>query len=357
MMKKLFAWILVCAIVATMVSALPIFTFADDPAPQTVTPVYYPNGTVYLNEVMIAAMSAEQLANAFKAGYGDGAPVWNAEAGKLELKGTSNTFVDIHAVDQALVMENYTISADLCIKETTFSGKVLMGMGINSGSADGWNHGFYWQCNFASDQTGDVELYVNNYNQEAKMVNGGGSPTKKIYASNGYKIGQDVIHVEIKVGTELVQVFYDDVAHFTIEKSKIPYEIGLPFFMIRGNTTLAVDNLLIYSGTGDADPEKTISNTQPISEPEGAPTEEEESTTVPESVTQPAPESTAAPVTTISPVTTTAPETTNAPGSGEETTAEPTPKSGCKSSLGFGLLSLVLIGCFGSVVFGKKKEQ
>ncbi len=357
-MKKTFAWILSCIMVASLLFALPILSFADEPEPATPTPVYYPNGTVYLNETMIAAMSETELADAFKTGFGDGTPVWNAETGKLEISTTTNTFMDIHAVDPSLVMENYTISADLCVKETTFSGNVLMGMGINSASADGWNHGFYWQCNLQSSQTGDVIFYINNYNKDSININGGGSSTKKIYATDGYKIGETVIHVEIHVGTEMVVVTYDenDTLYFTIAKDKLAYATGLPFFMIRGNTTLAVDNLLIYSGTGDADPEKTLSNTQPIAAPENAPADEDETgeNSAPAATESQAPATSAKPAATTAPITTAAPETTAAPST--ETDPAPAKKGGCSSTVGAGLLSLVLVGCFGGAVVSKKKH-
>ncbi len=349
-MKKTVIWMLSCLLALSFL-VIPFFSFADESA--ATTPVYYPNGTVYLNESMISAMTADQLAEAFVAGFGAGTTTWNAETGKLEIATTTNTFMDIHAVDQALVLENYTIAADLCVQSTTFEGKVLMGMGINSASADGWNHGFYWQCNFQSTETGDVELYINNYDKDAKQQNGGGSKTKTIYSANGYKIGETVIHVEIKVGTEMVQVLYDGNPYFTFEKEKLTYDTGLPFFMIRGNTTLAVDNLLIYSGTGDVDPVKTISNTQPISEPESASGEQESS----EDVTTEADVQTEESVvtTTAEDVTTETPDDETTAATEDETTAATEEKGGCQSVMGSGLI--LLIACIGIGGLAVRKKE
>ena len=249
MKMRIFSLLLLAAI---LVTATVFPTSAASPEA-----VRYPEGTVLLDEARLTA--AADFSKNFKVGSGAAACDWNAETGRVRVKSTKDTVLDIEAIP-ALPAE-YTISADLYLTESTFNGSVLLGMGINT--ADAWSRSAYFQMNIPSGGTGDVVMYINNYNQSGKQNSGGGSSTKKVYEA-GYKIGESHVNVMIQVSAEKVTFYYDGTLYRTLDRSSLAYPDANPFFILRTNSTLEIDNLTVWAGTRDANPEKTAATGTPI---------------------------------------------------------------------------------------------
>ena len=342
MKKRVFFATLSALMLLAMIAVSVFPSFAADA-------VYYPNGTIILNEDLLNG--AENFADNFSVNEdGEATYSWNEETGRVRVESTKNTVLDLEAIPEGL--DYYTISADLYLTETTYtSGSVIFGMGINSGKA--WSRSLYFQMNLpAGGADGEVKIFVNNYDGEGKNVNGGGSATERVY-EGGYKTGESKVNVTIKVGTEFVRVYYDDVAMFTVAKDQVAYQEGNPFFMLRANSTLEIDNLLVYAGNGEPDPDKVIGEVDPIENPE---TEAPATTTTTEQTTQTTEEDETE-ATTAGRTTETPTEEPTAPGS--ETAAPEEPSSGgCGSSIGAGLLgigSMASAAC--AVVCGRKRDD
>ena len=342
MKKRLFAILSLFALLFTCALAALPAAAEDTDVPEAPKPVYYPKGTVLLNETLLTA--AEDFSKNFRVGFGEATYEWNAENGRVRFAATKNTVLDIEALPEGL--DFYTISADLYLTESTFNGAVLLGMGINT--ADKWSRGTYFQMNIPSSGEGDVLMYVNNYDAEGKNVNGGGSTTKKVYEA-GYTIGVSKVNVTIKVGLDFVRFYFDGNQIFMIAKEHLTYPSAKPFFILRQNSTLEIDNLTVWSGTGDADPGKVIGDVDPIPEPD---TEAPPVTDAPTDAPTQAP--TEAP--------TTAPEqpSENPTGSqetpaGETTGAAEKPSAGCASGV-IGVLPILFIAA-GATVLAKRKEE
>lgn len=311
--------------------------------------VYYPNGTIILDETLLNP-TAEGFSEKFSVGAGEATCSWNAESGRVKLEATKNTVLNLNAIPEGL--DNYTISADLYLTASTYTkGAVLFGMGINSASQ--WSRGLYFQINLPS--TGDVVMYVNNYNEEGSNINGGGSSTKTVL-DGGYTIGTSKINVTIKVGTEMVRVYYNDNLMFTIAKEHLAYKSGNPFFIVRQDSTLEIDNLLVYSGTGEPDFDKVIGEVGSIDAPE---TDEPPITTDSDTTeTKEPPVSQTTERETQRPA---APTDESKPVTDSETNPETdvqTPKSsGCQSGIGMGLLVIGTVATGACAICGKRKND
>ena len=310
--------------------------------------VYYPNGTIILNEDILNA--SENFADQFSIDEkGEATYSWNEETGRVRVESTKNTVLDLEAIPKGL--DYYTISADLYLTETTYtSGSVIFGMGINSGKA--WSRSLYFQMNLpAGGADGEVKIYVNNYNSEGANINGGGSATERVYEP-GYKMGESKVNVTIKVGTDFVRVYYDDIAMFTVAKEQVAYQEGNPFFMLRANSTLEIDNLLVYAGNGDPAPDKVIGEVESIENPET----EAPPTTTPEPTTEPDDDD-ETDATTAGRTTEIPTEEPPTPGEGTDATEEPA-SEGCGSSIGVGLLGIgAMASAACAVVCGRKRDE
>ena len=249
MKTRIFPLLLLAAILVTA-TVFP----ASAEAPEAVR---YPEGTVLLDEARLTA--AADFSKNFKVGAGAATYGWNAETGRVRVKSTKNTVLDIEAIPN--LPAEYTVSADLYLTESTFNGSVLLGMGINT--ADAWSRSAYFQMNVPSSGTGDVVMYINNYDQSGNQNSGGGSSTKKLYEA-GYKIGESHVNVMIQVSAEKVIFFYDGTLYRTLDRSSLAYPDANPFFILRTNSTLEIDNLTLWAGTKDANPEKTAATGTPI---------------------------------------------------------------------------------------------
>ncbi|MDY3862881.1 MAG: hypothetical protein SOZ51_02145, partial [Eubacteriales bacterium] len=109
MKKRLFAILSLFALLFTCALAALPAAAEDTDAPEAPKPVYYPKGTVLLNETLLTA--AGDFSKNFRVGFGEATYEWNAETGRVRFAATKNTVLDIEALPEGL--DFYTISADL----------------------------------------------------------------------------------------------------------------------------------------------------------------------------------------------------------------------------------------------------
>lgn len=241
---------------------------ADPVAPEekeeTVDPVYYPNGTVILSEDLFKGA----VDTSFKKHTG-GNVAWDEEKGRLVIESGAATSGVYTMVTVPKGLDHYTISADLYLTENHHGNNALFAMGINS--ADAWSTGTYAQLNlrgtmtdgvFTVNETDPATVWINNYDKTCT------GKTKSVSKNLNYDVGQKLT-VKIVVEPDVVTFFVNDSFMTAILKSNLGVEHGHPMFLLRQNCVLEVDNLIVYSGTGDIpDGSKTILNTDPIDAPE-----------------------------------------------------------------------------------------
>lgn len=322
-----------------------LFVAAEDTSDETAI-VYYPNGTVIFQESDFK--NAADLSTLFKVATGSDVQIsFNTETDRLQIVAPSNnTVVDMIGVPKNI--GNYTMVADLYLTGNDFGNNALFGIGINSGSA--WSRSSYFQCNvYTADP---AKYWFNNYNPDGT----GGAGGAGAVAAEKYELGTKVT-VKIVVTPETVAVYYNDTFLSILKTEKLGYELGSgsPFFLQRGKTTLEIDNLLIYSGTGEPDYTKTMANQQPLTEPE---------TEAPAETDPPATEPPATDPVQTDPQdsdTTSKPEDTKAPAgesSSESTSSaadDGNKKSGCGSVIGIGAVGVV--AALGAVFAGASRRR
>lgn len=177
---------------------------------------------------------------------------FNSEKDWLEISTVAgySAVTDITAIPADL--DNYTICADLYMIGKNYTGdNALFGMGVNSASA--WSKSTYFQQNV---QTSGGNCYINNYNSAGKSTNG-----KTFTSSTPYTLGTK-LSLKIAISTTDVSFYLNGTLLHTIAKENLGYAYGngSPFFIQRENTTIAIDNLMAYAGTGDPD----LSNTATV---------------------------------------------------------------------------------------------
>lgn len=241
----------------------------DSDKPEELQTVYYPDGTVIFSENDLKSDSAD-MSKLFTTNEGDASKysiTWNTETDRLSISAKSSMVTDITAVPKNLGY--YTISADLYLTEnnTGESNNAIFGMGINSAST--WSRSTYFQYNvkMGTDTTdGSTAYYVNNYDST------GTSSGIKASATNQpeYDVNTTQISLKIQVSDETVMIFLNDRFLGVLKLENLAYELGTgsPWFFQRGNTTIEVDNLLVYAGMTAPDYEKTMANQTPLSAPD-----------------------------------------------------------------------------------------
>lgn len=321
-----------------------LFVAAEDST--AVTPVYYPNGTVILSENELK--TATDMTKYFSTNVADSTLYsisWNDETDRLKISTTKALVTDMIAVPKNLL--NYTICADLYLTENNHGDNALFAMGINS--VQTWSRSTYFQYNVYLETEG--KYWMNNYAADGSQGAGKASGSEE-----KYELGR-VVPVKIVVTPQIITVFYNDVLFSQLKTDKLAYEFGTgsPFFMQRQNTTLEVDNLVIYSGTGEPDYTKTMANQQPLTEPE---------TEAPADTDPPATEPPATDPVQTDPQdsdTTSKPDDTKAPAgesSSESTSSaadDGNKKSGCGSVIGIGAVGVA--AALGAVFAGASRRR
>ena len=194
--------------------------------------------------------------------------------------------------------------------------------------------------------------------------NAGGNATGP--SGENYDPKTTKISVMLRVSDKMFECYVNDqyLSMFSIDKLGYALGEGSPWFFQRQNTTIEIDNLVIYAGIGEPDYAKTMANQTPLDAPDivttpggdqpggdvpggdvpgsdtgndddgffgGDDDEEEEATT------------------TVAP---TADSTTAAPKTDETTAAA---EGGCGSSIGVGVLSILAVGTAACALKRKRK--
>lgn len=232
----------------------PSALHAKDVQPSATLPsVYYPNGTVILDESMykdhlrqyfsVASVSNTTSANATLS--------WDTANDRLSIKaGTNNGNVNIIGIPDGLT--NYTVSADLYLTgENGSNANERLILGVNSGYK--WSTGTYFEAQYSSSSQ---KLYFNP----------GGTGSYNI-AGPAYALNTR-IPVKIVVTEESVTMYGGEslTKIGTIAKEKLGSVSGTVFLGLRQNSTMAVDNLRIVAGTTDEEIAKTPVSTSPIND-------------------------------------------------------------------------------------------
>lgn len=323
-------------------------TTPDDPVePVNNDPVYYPAGTVILNEEILKKnLDQFRLIGQNGSRVNSAKVVWNDETGRLQL--TSDTSVNTHFFFQWIPtgLDYFTMSADFYLTRNDFGNNVLVQMGYRN-PEENWGQGNFIQFYLYNDGT---------TKDKAQMVDKGpdGNTISSALTFDKSLLGEDgtgKITLRIVVDDKIANYYINDTFIHAMKVSKMQFSYGVPFIVCRNNITVEVDNLMIWSGVGEPDASRTVENTQPC-ETKDLPVEETS-----EVVT-----TGAAPVTTDRPGSGTenAPVDSTAPVSGTpETTgnkdADP-PKSGCASALGGVFAVLATVGCAPIALCRKRKH-
>ncbi len=226
-------------------------------ATDTVNPLYdieqskYKDGAIVINEDIIAAKAAAD-------GNTSGLFETNTD---LKWDGEKLVFTPEHGKNVIRKLDlfpeyidTYTISVDIRITDTgevaTDTTKIVqLGMGDISSWANGINMQF--QAKGVSGDTAGTEAKVYVANKRANGIGGTGSAANITYNGGSYIWGT-YLNLTIKVGAENAEFFMNGSRVADIAKTKLLAAHGAPWFGARGGMTVNFDNLMVYTGTGDA---------------------------------------------------------------------------------------------------------
>ncbi len=321
--------------VSTMTWATPATTKPGDTTiatttmalPTDVKTVYYPNGTIILNEDMIkkdvaSAVKASNLGNPE-----DYSISWNAETDKLRLEAKTTSPLIANFVTVPTGLDYYTVTGKFTMITNGHGEKAMMGLGINSGNQ--WSRSAYIDAQIYSDRT---LLYMEIMDKEQNSV-----ANMNITKNEAYVLGTTEYTFKIVVDKSSVVFYANDEFVGIVNKEALPYPQNVPFILLRSKCSIEVDDIMVYAGVGEPDPTKVIGEVGPID--------------APEEITAPTTEATTA-------ATTPAATTTVAPTPGETTTEATTveEKSGCGSSIGFGVAMIAISVCTTGAVCRRRRK-
>lgn len=320
-------------------------TPVDPDAPLDPTPVFYPNGTVILNEeilkknldkIKLYGMNGNRLSSASVA--------WNNETGRLQL--TSDTSVNTHFMFTSVPagLDYFTMTADFYLTRNDVGNNVLIQMGYRNPN-NTWGQGNFIQFYLYNDGTTRDKAQMVDKGPEGNTVSTAITFDQSLIGSDGTQ----KVTLKIVVDDKIANYYINDSFIHAMKVSKMQFSYGVPFIVCRNNITVEVDNYMIWSGVGEPDTTKTIENTQPCVQKDLPETEPSTPVTTEPSVTTKTPV-TAAPSPAEKPGTTGKPEA--------ETTGDQNKKrkSGCSSVVSGSIAVLAVIGCVPIVVCRKRKH-
>ncbi len=298
--------------------------------PPVVDKVYYPDGTIILNEDMIKADVAGNVKSATVKDATKYSFTWNEANGKLKMSTTGGNMV-AELVKVPAGLDHYTITGKFTMLENNWGNKAMMGLGINSAGA--WSKSTYVDAQIFNN--GDYpKIYVDSTNIEGAGSAGRGNVTM----SDRYVYGTTEYTFKIVVEVDCVSFYVNDTFISIMMKAAVPYPANVPTIILRDKCTIEIDDLMVYSGTGSPDPTKVIGQVDPIPAPESTVGSTSSDTT--EATTE---------ATTTTPEATTTKATTTAATTEEK-------KSGCGSSLGMGIVAIATAVCTTGVVCRRKRK-
>ncbi|MBQ8141477.1 MAG: hypothetical protein IJ038_07275 [Clostridia bacterium] len=299
--------------------------------------VYYPGGTIILSEDMIKdkitdVVKATNSPDPTKYTYG-----YNTETGRISIAAAANNNLVSVITEYPKGLDNYTLTADVYLTVNDYGNNAIFGMGINASEKQMWAAGVYLENHIYTDGN-KPKVYMQN-----KTTDGTTVTSSNLTLENDNLLGVTKTTFKIVVAPDVVTFYVDDMFVGLVVKSDLGEKSGLPFITLRGGCSIEIDNLLVYSGSeADRQPDfsKVIGEVNPIDAPDIATTA---------ATTTEAPSTTTAATTTAA---TTAAVTTTA----AETTAEEE-KSGCGSSVGFGIVAMAGAVCAAAVSTRKRRRK
>ncbi len=299
--------------------------------------VYYPNGTIILNEDMIKADVAGNVQSATVSDTSKYSFTWNDTTGKLQMTSTGGNMV-AELVKVPAGLDNYTITGKFTMISNEYGNKAMMGLGINSAKA--WSRSSYVSAQIYNN--GDLpKVYVDSFKIDG-TAQAGDSGRGNITMDKAYVYGETEYTFKIIVEPNIVTYWCNDEYIAMSPKDALPYPANVPTIILRDKCTIEIDDLMVYSGSGDPDPSKVIGEVDPIPEPESA--------TSPDTT---APETTAAPGDDDNETTEKADVTNNDAATEADTEEE---SSGCGSAVGVGVLAISTAVCAVGVVLRRKRR-
>lgn len=244
--------------IATLLSVVLLFstmgmTVAAEE--ETVAPVYYPNGTVILNEDMVKEnLDAVKIKYQETSSTNSATVTWNEETDRLRFTGDEEKNIMLELTDYPAGLDYYTISADIYLLENNFGNNVLIQMGSRNPNMS-WGHGNLIQ----------VYIYNDGNKSKVQMVDKGtadktvGPPIKLDHIELNEKI-----NLKIVIGEKIANYYINDTFVYAMKVEKMQYAYGCPFFAMRSKCILEIDNFMVWSGVGEPDATKTIHNTDPV---------------------------------------------------------------------------------------------
>ena len=193
-------------------------------------PVYYPNGTVILNEDIL-----KPNASAFEVAYqngqkkGSATTYWNEDTGRLVVKGdtAANAIFRYKPFPESL--DYFTITADLYLVANNYGKNVLFQIGTRNPHME-WGHGNM------------IQLYVNydeaeNGKDKAQVVDKGYDAA---ITSSVVELGSDIdvgakISIKIVVNEKIAEYYVNDTWIYSVKVDKFSNSYGDLFFATRPN--------------------------------------------------------------------------------------------------------------------------
>ena len=224
------------------------------------TPVYYPSGTVILNEDILKA-NTDKFSITYQNGQSNGSAktLWDEQKGRLVLEGDSSANAMYRYKPFPESLDYFTLTADVYFVENNYGENVLLQVGLR-------NPDMLWgQGNF-------IQIYV-NYDKDdtktkdkAQMIDKGGADGNVV--ANPVDLGTEIdvgskITLKIVFDEDIASYYVNDQWLYSMKIQKIGSSYGDLFFATRPNVKWEIDNLMIWSGVGEPSADKTILNTEP----------------------------------------------------------------------------------------------
>ena len=228
------------------------------------TPVYYPSGTVILNEDILKA-NTDKFKVTYQTGKlsGTAKTSWNEQTGRLVVTGDTGANAMYRYVPFPESLDYFTLTADLYLVENNYGSNVLFQIGTRNPNME-WGKGNFIQVYVNYKENGAETL-----KDKAQMCDMGGAEGN--VTSPVVELGTEVdvgtkITVKIVMDDDKAHYYVNDTWIYSMKSSKMGNSYGDLFFATRNNVVWEIDNLQVWSGVGEPSADKTILNTEPCAE-------------------------------------------------------------------------------------------
>lgn len=207
---------------------------------------------------------ATDLSEIFRFVSGSGEVSRNDETGRIRLTSTGTAAALIEFAQLPPQAVGFSIEADVYMTENNHGDNAIFQVGVFSQKKPG--RGFL------------LQQYVNATSAASKynISNTDGTKTKSTaYTQTEYRLN-DRVSVKIKIASDYSEVSYNGTLLYTCRTSALNVRDGNPFFMLRQNCTLEVENVNVLRLTDKTTEETTAESLTdvPTGEATGVPTNE-----------------------------------------------------------------------------------